>query len=71
VANQALNYSQEFVDYLAQLHKEQVKLKVALRYTPDTPMEFAQNEANIHARIDLLSELIRANINPNVILPEI
>lgn len=67
----ALNYSQEFVDYLVELRQEQIGFKVALRFTPDKPLEFAQEEATIHAKISLLDELIRANMNPNVNLPEI
>lgn len=68
---QALTYSQEFLDYLEELHKEQCRTKVALRFTPDKPLEFAQQEASIHAKISLLEDLIRANMNPNVNLPEI
>lgn len=68
---QALNYTQEFVDYLTYLRKEQIDSKVALRFTPSDPLGFAQEEATIHAKISLLSELIRANMNPNVNLPEI
>lgn len=67
----ALNYSQEHLNYLAALRKEQVLNKVALRFTPDKPLEFAQVEATIHAKISLLDELIRANMNPNLIVPEI
>lgn len=68
---QALTYSQAFLDYLAMLRKEQVLNKVALRYTPKDPLEFAQAEATIHAKIDLLNELIHANMNPNLTIPEI
>jgi hypothetical protein len=67
----ALNYSAEFVQYLLDLRDEQIALKVALRFTPDKPLEFAQEEATIHAKIMLLESLISANMNPNTRTPEI
>jgi hypothetical protein len=67
----ALNYPAEFVQYLLDLRDEQIALKVALRFTPDKPLEFAQEEATIHAKIMLLESLISANMNPNTRTPEI
>ena len=67
----ALSHSREFVMYLQDLLDEQVLLKVALRFTPDKPLEFAMEEATIHARITLLIDLLRDNMNPNTVTPEI
>lgn len=61
----ALNYSAEFVMYLQEQLQIQIDMKVALRFTPDKPLEFAQQEAAIHAKIELYRGLIDANINPN------
>lgn len=67
----ALSYPAEFVTYLQTQLTDQINLKVSLRFTPDKPLEFAQHEAAIHAKIELFRALIDANMNPNTRTPEI
>jgi hypothetical protein len=58
------NDSTELVAYLQQKLEHQKNLKISLRYTPDTPMEFAMNESNIHGQISLLQEILDAIMLP-------